>query len=132
MLIGVFIPASEAIKLEFYKGFDKGPSYTNVVPLKKTTFIGFDEETLVDDYAYLAAVPTAVFNNVDKLFSHPLLFYQDPYPIKDDKEKSLNARQGLDYFMEDWMEYCNGYLDHITLINTPIDKLDNTWKSKEY
>ena len=113
-------------------GFDKGPSYKPVVPMKKVTMVNFDEETYLDDYAYLAAVPTCVFDNGEKLYSNPLLFYQDEYPVEEDKEKSLNARQGIDYFMEDWMGYCNGQMDQMTLINVPQNKLDNSWKAKEY
>jgi len=113
-------------------GFDKGPSAMPVVPLKKTTFVNYDKESLIDDYAYLASVPTAVFSNQDKLYSHPLLFYQDEYKYEEDKERSLNPRQGLDYFMEDWMSYCDGECDQITLINVPENKLDSSWKAKEY
>jgi len=82
-------------------GFDKGPSSLPVIPLKKATFIGFDKETLLDDYAYLACVPTAVFQNDEKLYSHPLLFFEDEYKYEADKERSLNARQGLENFIED-------------------------------
>jgi len=98
----------------------------------KTTMVNFDEDTYLDDYAYLAAVPTAVFDDGNKLFSNPLLFYQDEYPVEEDKERSLDARQGLDYFMEDWMGYCNGQLDQMTLINVPKNKLDSSWKAKDY
>jgi hypothetical protein len=114
------------------QGFTKGPSYKPVVPMKRISFVNFDENSYLDDYAYLAAVPTAVFNDGDKLFSNPLLFYQDEYPVKEDKELTLNARQGIDYFMEDWMSYCNGQLDQMTLINVPKNKLDPSWKAKEY
>ena len=112
-------------------GFDKGPSSLPVVPLEKTTFIGFDKETLLDDYAYLACVPTAVFQNDEKLYSHPLLFFEDEYKYEEDKERSLNARQGLDYFMEDWMSYCNDELDQMTIINVPMDKVSQ-WAAKQY
>ena len=114
-------------------GFTKGVSWKPVVPMKKTTFVNFDGNGILDDYAYLAAVPTAVFHDPEgnRLFSNPLLFYQDEYPVKEDKERSLNARQGLNYFMEDWMAYCNGQLDQMTLINVPKSKLDGSWTAKE-
>lgn len=112
-----------------FKGFDKGVSYKEVLPLKKVTFVNFDKDSLLDDYAYLAAVPTAVFESNNVLFSHPLLFYEDPYPVKEDKERSLNARQGIDYFMEDWMSYCNGQLDQMTIINVPKENVKQ-WHSK--
>ena len=132
MLVGALLPMSQAADLKFVKGFDKGPSYEPVVPLKRVTFVNFDENSYLDDYAYLASVPTAVFNNEGKLFSNPLLFYQDEYPVKEDKDRALNARQGIDYFMEDWMTYCNGMLDKMTLINVPKNKLENSWKAKDY
>ncbi|RLF36335.1 MAG: hypothetical protein DRN03_03810, partial [Thermoplasmata archaeon] len=74
---------------ERFKGFDKGVSWKPVLPLKKVTFVNFDKDGYLDDYAYLAAIPTAVFydKSGDRLISHPLLFYQDPYPVKNDKER---------------------------------------------
>jgi hypothetical protein len=84
--------------------------------------INFDKDGILDDYAYLAAVPTSVFSSGGKLYSNPLLFYQDAYPVKEDKERTLDARQGLDYFMEDWMSYCNNQLDQMTLVNVPENK----------
>ena len=104
MLIGVFIPTFEAANNIMPNGFDKGPSYTSVVPTKEVTFVNFDEESYIDDYSYLAAIPTSVFydKNKDQIFSNPLLFYQDEYPIEKEKERSLNARQGIDYFLFRW------------------------------
>lgn len=113
------------------KGFDKGPSYTNVLPMKKVTLVNFDETSYLDDYAYLASVPTAVFKDQDQLYSHPLLFYQDEYRYDDDIKRSFNARQGLDYFMEDWMQYSNGQLDQMVLINGDENKIPNEWTAKE-
>ncbi|HEC89863.1 MAG TPA: hypothetical protein ENI44_04705, partial [Thermoplasmatales archaeon] len=127
ILLNSIIPA---IASKDINGFDKGPSYKPVVPLKKVAFVDFDENSYLDDYAYLACVPTTVFYDGNaNLFSYPLLFYQDSYPVKEDKERSLNARQGLDYFMEDWMSYCNDKLDGMTLINVPRDKVKQ-WPSR--
>jgi len=130
-LINIIVPVTLSKNTNNIKGFDKGPSYTSVVPLKKATFVNYDENTYLDDYAYLASIPTTVFRDNNKLYSNPLLFYQDEYPVKEDKELSLNARQGLDYFMEDWVDYCNGQLDQMTLINVPTNKV-NQWKAKGY
>ena len=133
ILIGsTVLPVVLGENFDSIKGFDKGPSYKSVIPIKRVTFVNFDENSILDDYAYLAAVPTAVFSEGNNLFSNPLLFYQDEYPIKNDKELSLNVRQGIDYFMEDWMSYCNDWLDKLTLINVPKNKLDQNWKAKEY
>lgn len=127
LLFSCFLMVTNGISPVVYSaqitGFNKGVSCQPVVPLKKITFVNFDEQGFLDDYAFLAAVPTTVFSDGSKLFSYPLLYYQDPYPVKEDKERSLNARQGLDYFMEDWMSYCNGRLDGMTLINVPEEKV---------
>lgn len=132
MLIGTVLPSILAVNVDHISGFDKGPSYKPVVPMEKVTFVNFDEDSYLDDYAYLAAIPTSVFDDGEKLFSNPLLFYQDEYKYDDDIERSFNAREGLDYFMEDWMTYCNGKMDKMTLINVPENKLDSSWKAKEY
>jgi hypothetical protein len=130
MLVVSILPTTLAVDVGRVSGFDKGVSYASVVPLKKVTFVNFDEDSYLDDYAYLAAVPTDVFQEDGRLFSYPLLFYQDSLDLKDQRLLSLNARQGLDYFMEDWMEYCR-VLDKLTAINVPRSSLDSSWKAKE-
>ncbi len=127
-----YLPITLAANADYLEGFDKGPSYKPVVPLKKTTLVNFDGDSNIDDYAFLAAVPTTVFDDGEKLYSHPLLFYQDEYNIEEEKEISLNARQGLDYFMEDWVSYCNGKIDQMTLINVPKNELDSSWNAENY
>lgn len=131
LLLGALLPISQAVDIDRIESFGKGPSYTDVVPMKKVTFVNFDDESYLDDYAYLAAVPTAVFNQKDKLFSHPLLFYKDEYEYENDEERTLNSRQGIDYFMEDWLSYSHDKLDQMTLINVPLEKVDQ-WKANEY
>ncbi len=111
-------------------GNKKGPSYKPLVPVEKVTMVRYDEESLIDDYSYLAAIPSSIFLHQDKLISNPLLFYQDEYVFTENKERTFNARQGLNYFMEDWMEYCNGELDQKTLINIDKQKTKE-WNAKE-
>ena len=123
------ITADESIILN--QGFDKGVSWKNVVPLKKVTFINYDEESYLDDYAYLAAVPSAVFYNQDKLYSNPLLFYQDQIKNVNQKELPLYSRNGIDYFMDDWANYCDNKFDEILSVNVPKKKL-NSWRTETY
>ena len=133
MLLWCLLPISTSIATENnneYQGYNKGPSYTNVLPLEKITFINFDEDSIIDDYSYLAAVPTSVFKHDNTLYSHPLLFYQDPYYATEDRERIFNAYEGIEYFMEDWMSYCNNELDKMTLINVPKEKIKQ-WRYKE-
>jgi len=134
LLIGILIPMTQAkTNIERVSGFDKGPSSLPVVPMKKTTFVGFDKDSILDDYAFLASVPTSVFQHDNKLFSHPLLFFDDKYDYENDWERTLNPRQGLDYFMEDYMNYSNSKLDQMTLVNVPINKINkDKWNAEEY
>ncbi|MEF8879145.1 MAG: hypothetical protein V5A64_01980 [Candidatus Thermoplasmatota archaeon] len=127
----VLIPiASATDDTSDYNGFDKGPSSSPVAPLKKTTFIEYDEDSYLDDYSYLASLPTAVFKDKETLYSHPLLFYQEEQNFEG-KKTTLNDRRGLDYFMEDWMGYCNGQMDEVMTVNVPENKVDQ-WNAKEY
>ena len=84
MLGGVILPTVLADTSSLHvDGFDRGVSWKPYIPLKRTTFIQLDQESYLDDYAYLAAIPTSVFydKNEDRIFSNPLLFYEDEYKI---------------------------------------------------
>ncbi|MFE3846158.1 hypothetical protein ACFL1L_04790, partial [Thermoplasmatota archaeon] len=117
-----------------HKGFDKGVSWNSIVPMKKVTFVNHDENNLIDDYSYLASVPSSVFFDEEnnRIFSNPLLFYEDEYIFLNEKERSLNAYQGIEYFMEDWLSYSNNKLDQISLINIPKNEINSEWAAKEY
>ena len=108
-------------------GFE-GVSWEKVVPIKKATFVKFDENSLIDDFAYMAAIPASVFyeKESNKIYSYPLLFY-DNYHTGKEEELSLNHRQGLDYFMEDWLTYA-GKLKEIEYINVE----NKPWKAENY
>ncbi len=130
LILGLLVPITNAKQIDIIKGYDKGPSYTNVVPMKKVTFIDFNKTSLIDDYAYLACVPTAIFKDQekDRLFSHPLLFYEEKLDYEDEKYRILDTYPGIEYFMEDYIGYCNGKLDEMTIINLD-EKNVNQWNS---
>jgi len=130
-LAGSFAPLSQGLSVDLYNGFDKGPSKLSVISTEKITMVNYDPDTLIDDYAYLASVPTAAFQYEDKIVSHPLLFYQDKFILNEEKERSLNARAGIDYFMDDWMAYCNDEMDKITTINVDESGMDDNWNAKK-
>ncbi len=128
-----FIPSILAASQNSYgKSFAKGVSWEPYLPLKRATFVQFDDHSFLDDYSYLAAVPTSVFydKNNNQVFASPLLYYQEEPKTLEDKDRSLNARQGIDYFMEDWMGYCNRELDQMTLINVPRENLNTSWAAE--
>ena len=97
----------------------QGISWAELVPVKKTTFVGYDPESYIDDYAYMAAVPASVFYSEDSgnLYSNPLMFYDAPKDVSDDEMRTFNANPGIKYFMEDWSTYTDGQFDSIELIN---------------
>ena len=132
LLSSILIPVAFAEgNTSFVQGYEKGVSWESVVPIKKVTFINHDEDSFLDDYAYLAAIPTSVFNDGEKLYSHPLLFYQDYGEASDIKEITLDARPGINYFMEDWMSYCYDKLDSLITVNVPKEKVSQ-WRARNY
>lgn len=134
MIIASVVPSAIAdLDAIQHPGFDKGVSWKPFIPMKKTTFVGYDTETLIDDYAYLASIPASVFydRDTDKLFTSPLLFYQDEQLSDEMKDRSLNGWQGIDYFMEDWMSYSKGSLDQLSLINVQPSQLETDWDAEE-
>ncbi len=128
----IFTPFTMSRSIEQKMGCDKGPSYTNVLPIKKTTMVHFDENRYIDDYSYLAGIPTSVFKKDDVIYSNPLLFYQDEFDSDDEKKVTLDARKGLDYFMQDWMGYCNGKMDKMTLVNIDKNDINSDWDAEEF
>ena len=113
--------------------FTKGIPWQPFKPLKRVTLVGFDKESYNDDYAYLASIPACVFSNGETMFSSPLLFFQpeNTYP-SDDKYRFLNDYPGTHYLMEDWMGYCDGRLDKLTMINVPESDLESEWKARNF
>ncbi|MEM2868808.1 MAG: hypothetical protein QW379_00085 [Thermoplasmata archaeon] len=97
----------------------QGASWKELVPIKSAAIVGYDPNSYNDDYAYLAAVPSSTFYSKasDKVFSYPVLFFE-PEREMDEKELVLNHGEGVRYFMEDWMTYCDGQLDRVQLIGT--------------
>ena len=117
-LISVLIFLS-MLSMAYIEGNDVGrdvkASGEEFIPVKKVTFVKFDENSYMDDYAYLAAIPASIFRHDGKTYAYPLLFYDDFKP-SNKHELSLNSSQGIKYFMEDWIAYCRG-LDKIECIN---------------
>ncbi len=123
----LLLPIGIAQEENIPSGYE-GVSWAKVVPLKKACIVKFDENSLVDDFAYMAAIPASTFydTETDRIYSYPVLFYND-YVKGNETMLSLNDRQGLDYFMEDWISYNKG-LKEIEYIN--VD--GKPWKASNY
>jgi hypothetical protein len=118
------------------KGYTEGVSWKPVVPIKNAILVNYDGESYIDDFAYLASVPAAVFysQSEERIFSSPLLFYQKSEELIDE-EKVLNAAQGVDYFLEDWLTYSDGTFDNVQFINIPsedVDAVKGKWSASDY
>jgi len=138
MLLGAVLPITiDSINADENstpsQGFGKGVPWQPFEIMKRTTFVNFDKDTLVDDYAYLASIPSSVFSDGNTLYTSPLLFFQpkNSYP-DEEKYRFLNDYQGTHYLMEDWMGYCNGRLDKLVTINMGKNDIEPEWNSKEH
>lgn len=127
-IVSLLLMPSLAKEIEELPSGFEGVSWNKVVPVKKATFVKFDENSLVDDFAYMSAIPASVFydKSSGRIYSYPLLFYEE-YKKGKEEELSLNSRQGLDYFMEDWIKYA-GKLKEIEYINVN----EKPWKAENY
>jgi len=132
LLITTFLPITLASDIDRIDGFEKGVTWQQFKSLKKATLVNFDKDTLIDDYAYLASIPSSVFSDGNTLFTSPLLLFQpkNTYP-DEDKYLNLNDYPGTQYLMEDWMGYCNGQLDKLITVNVNKKDLDSSWISRE-
>jgi hypothetical protein len=113
-------------------GFE-GVSFAEVIPQRAAMLVQHDSQSYIDDYAYLAGVPASVYydESSDKLISYPLLFYEDPNQGSGE-DLILNAGQGVDYFMEDWMTYSDEELDYLQLVNIADEStVTQKWSAKE-
>ncbi len=126
LLLAHLLPVTPASAEPAGTGFDKGISWASTTFTKKATFVGFDEQSTLDDYAYLSAVPSSVFysSGADRMYTHPLLFHQADTSVGGETDRALNGKQGVDYFMDDWMSACNGRLDDLMLINVGEGEID--------
>ncbi len=105
-------------EMRYYPDSDypEAASWQELKPLTGATFVGFDGESYLDDYAYMAAVPASVFAATDGVYGQPLLFLDE-----DNDVRVLDHRQGVDYFMEDWVTINGGSLEYVNYINVDED-----------
>lgn len=91
-----------------------------IAPLQSTTFIGYDGVGFNDDFAFMAAIPTAVFQDDGSLYSSPVLYYTPPH-VGPQEEETLNSFKGVDYFMQDWNALSTN--ERVQLVGIPEDQM---------
>jgi len=99
----------------------KAVAWKPVSPLKSATFVRYDGDGYEDDFAFMAAIPTAVFQEDGELYSSPVLFYSPPHDGPD-QERTLNDYQGIEYFMEDWNTLTE--MDRVQLVGIDDQEVD--------
>ncbi|MBN1539016.1 MAG: hypothetical protein JW939_02645 [Candidatus Thermoplasmatota archaeon] len=115
-------------------GYDS-VSYEEMTPIDKVTIINHDREGILDDFAYLAAVPASVFRSKDdgRVLMNPVLFYEPPRETSDE-ERVQNTYPAVSYLMEDLMTVADGELDRVELVGFKGDApgdLGNDWKTSD-
>ncbi|MCK5415653.1 MAG: hypothetical protein KAJ35_09755, partial [Thermoplasmata archaeon] len=98
-----------------------GLSERSTVPASRATLVAFDSNDLMDDLAYLAAVPASTFySEADGVtITSPLMFYQPPMDSPSEKETALDAGVGIEYLMEDYVTAAGSRLTSLTTIDVP-------------
>ncbi len=129
---GPSVPDSDPLKLDGFVGV----AGRTVVPASRVTLVGFDQTTLADDFAYMAAVPLTTFwsESAGKAVSSPLLFYQDPMASPSAEETALDAGKGVRYFMDDQVVACGGSLSSMLTVGLDASKalsLSEEWPTEE-
>lgn len=102
-------PSKRAIMDERAPVGFSGLSWKPVVPLNKVTMVGNDNTSYMDEYGYLASVPSSVFHvsGQDVLYSNPVLIYQ-PNKGLPASQYALEGEQSVHYFMDDWANVTGG------------------------
>ncbi|MHA2152275.1 MAG: hypothetical protein ACXAAQ_09860, partial [Candidatus Thorarchaeota archaeon] len=94
------------------------------VPLRRVAFVSPDSDSYIDEFAYMATVPTSVFYHNDTQYISPLIYSE--------------GSSSEDWFLEDWIEYLepDGGITQAIAVGdfseTYISSLQQTLGSKVY
>ena len=92
-------------------------SSSNQVPLRRLTLVSPDSNSYIDDFAYMAAIPSSVFVHNDTQYISPLIY--------------TSGSESEEWLLEDWNEYTSvdGGLSQVMAIG---DYTDDTLTSLQY
>jgi hypothetical protein len=84
--------------------FQKSFISDDPIPLSKTTFVGYDPDGYIDDFAYIAAVPTSTFVHDGNQYISPLIH--------------STGSNSENWLVEDWTDYLSldGGMKQVVLI----------------
>ena len=113
----------------------KAVAWKPIAPMNSVTVVGYDGQSFNDDFAFMASIPSAVFQENGVLYSSPVLYYSPPHegPGVPDEERTLNSYQGVEYFMEDWNTLVtNDRVQLIGIDDSEIETVKTLAPSDEY
>jgi hypothetical protein len=146
VLVMVFAVFSATVQGQYEREYSPHPveqasTFAPLVPMKNAFVVRYDGGSLVDDLAYISAVPAAVIydSSDDIVYSAPLLFWEPERGLSG-ADLPQDSAGSLDYFMEDWLTYSDNELDNIQFINmdpSEVDEVNGRWNvstqtSKQY
>lgn len=76
----------------------------------KIFLVEYDPYSLVDDLAYLSAIPSALYYSSNSLYASPLIFYEGK-----NEDIYLDANKGIGYFLDDWFSFAE--ISNVITIN---------------
>ena len=96
----------------------KESPFFSFVPPKienKLFLVKYDNESMWDDLAYLATIPSALYYQDNSLYASPLIFWEE-----EQSDIYTNANQGIKYFLQDWL----GFSPESKVICLNLDEFD--------
>jgi len=84
------------------EGNDFAITWKPFVPTNTNTVIRFDNASIKDDLAFLAAIPRSVFTAEDRTFAGSMIFWEPQREGLTQAQLMQNHKQGVDYYLEDW------------------------------
>jgi len=95
LIVGTMAPAAGSF---INSGFDTSPSghvlsdvTTDQIPLSRVAFVAPDSNSYVDEFAYMAAIPTSIFYFNDTQYISPLIY--------------SDGSESESWLLDDWSEY---------------------------
>jgi len=129
MVMATFIGCLQDAKAEINVNLQPVPqaaTWAPLIPMKNVFVVRYDPESYVDDYAYMAAVPTAVFYDKDNrvVYGAPLLYWEPSRGLTNENLPQ-ESYTGVNYFMQDWLNYTGKPIDNVQYINLASDEIDS-------
>jgi len=134
MVIAGFNAAFQAVGEEhsIIDPVEEAATWSPLIPMKNLFLVKYDPESYEDDYAYMAAVPSAVFYDKEDavVYASPLLYWEPARGLSGENLPQ-DSVVGVDYFMEDWLNYSGLQLHNAQYLNMDtgeVEEVNDAWQ----